>query len=419
VEDVAARYQLLGDLNAREASGDAPPDFDVLEELWKQYPPHRFVLEARVTEPRWLEGLPSWFATTAYDVWESDPMVAGGPDLVRSPWTSGTRSGFILSGAALSDLGASSDGRRIFARVRHDHALAGAASHWVAPPGAGAVVAFDADTLAEEARLELGPLLVRYRENPDSVAYTRPSPRGDAVWVVSHRTAGLYRLGPERAGERVDVAECTRAGYFSAIAFDAASGDSVLTSRGGEVETRPAPTAWPGVRATHAVIDAERIAAVGPRDLCVYDRRARAERFRVAVGTSSQVALLPGGRTAVISGPYQTSHLRVFDGDGQLVSAFKMKFATAMKASPSGLLAICVGGILQVVDLTASRAVVVTEELVREVAWLDDARLAVIGGEGRGLAVIDVREALSAGSAVGLEKPAARKPSARKPKEDG
>lgn len=88
VKDVAARYQLLGDLNAREASGDAPPDFDVLEELWKQYPPHRFVLEARVTEPRWLEGLPSWFATTAYDVWESDPMVAGGPDLVRSPWTS-------------------------------------------------------------------------------------------------------------------------------------------------------------------------------------------------------------------------------------------------------------------------------------------------------------------------------------------
>ena len=39
--------------------------------------------------------------------------------------------------------------------------------------------------------------------------------------------------------------------------------------------------------------------------------------------------------------------------------------------------------------------------------------------EGRGLAVIDVGEALSAGRAVPLEKPAAKKPSAKRPKEDG
>jgi hypothetical protein len=39
------------------------------------YPPHRFLLRVRVTDPRWLEGLEvgSGHGTTAYDAWWDDP----------------------------------------------------------------------------------------------------------------------------------------------------------------------------------------------------------------------------------------------------------------------------------------------------------------------------------------------------------
>jgi len=44
--------------------------------LDKEYPRHQFVLRARVTDPRWLEGLRvgQQFGTTSFDAWWDDPL---------------------------------------------------------------------------------------------------------------------------------------------------------------------------------------------------------------------------------------------------------------------------------------------------------------------------------------------------------
>lgn len=157
----------------------------------------------------------------------------------------------------------------------------------------------------------------------------------------------------------------------------------MLVSEGEGVETRYAHTEWPGVHATSAVADAERIAAVGPRELAVYDRRVGRERFRVKVGESWQVALLPEGRTAAVSGPYGKKQLRVFDWNGAEVSVYRMNYASAAKASPSGLLATLSGTGLPLIDLRAPRGVAAEVAELAEVAWLDDERIAVLSTRAR------------------------------------
>jgi hypothetical protein len=330
-----------------------------------------------------------------------------------TPWTPASSTGVAFSGLAFKDLAGSADGRRIFAWIRPAtlHEIPGLGMSIPQPTGVGAQVALDSERFVELDRLALAEVLSRDRCDPAALRFTRHSPRGDALWVVVGSSAQQYMFGGERHGENIDVAHCNSAGHFSDAAYEGASGDSLLVANGQEVQTRHAHTEWLGVHATHALFDAERIAAVGPRELAVYDRQRDAEQFRVKVGESWQVALLPERRTAVISGPFGKKQLRVFDWEGGEMAVYRMANASAMQAAPSGLLAVLSGSYLQLVDLTAAQVVTVTDG-ISEFAWLGDDRIAVVRADRLGVAVVDVKHALSAGKPKALDRPRAKKPKA-------
>lgn len=411
--DEHRRWALLNELNALADSGTAPAGFDVLEELEKQFPRHRFVIRARMADPRWLEGLGhSSFGTTAYDVWYTDPAMNSVRIQAGTPFAGDALRGIKFSGVTLSDLSASTDGRRIFARGRHNVELdpPDARNQWSGPLGAGSALAFDAESLTVQAQMPLDALLSRDRCDVQGVRFMRHSPRGDALWICAGSKAVCYMFEDERRGELVDVAHCTSSGYFSDVAWAGDSGDSALVSYEQDVETRHAHTEWPNVHATHAVMDDERIATVGKRELAVFDRRARKERFRVKSGESWQVALLPNQHTALIAGPYGKKQLRVFDADGNVVHLVKMTYGAALKASPSGILAILDGSALKLFDLQNMRLTLALSDSLCELAWLGSDHLAVLYSDGCRLAVLDVREAFARGKPLKIEGPQLKKP---------
>lgn len=67
--DEDARSAYLGELHERSDV------VDVLAALHQRFPPHRFLLQARLTEARFGDGLPASFGTTCFDVWNEDPAV--------------------------------------------------------------------------------------------------------------------------------------------------------------------------------------------------------------------------------------------------------------------------------------------------------------------------------------------------------
>jgi hypothetical protein len=235
------------------------------------------------------------------------------------------------------------------------------------------------------------------------VAFTRHEPNDKSVFVVlSTGQAYRYGFGAEGpSGERFDSLNCTSAARFSDLSWHPGGVDWVVVSSGEGIGTGMSHTEWPGVHATTAVLDNDRIAALGEKELAVYDRRARATRFRVTTGPGHHVALLPGDRVAVIAGP-RSPKLRIFDGGGA-ETFVTLSGGAFLKASPAGVLALGYGE-LSFFDPDKVR-MVASGVSVAELAWLDDSTVAVIGTDRRSILIYDVRDIFERGRAMKIKPP--------------
>ncbi len=315
------RSAYLGELNARD---DVP---DVLEALHARFPRHRFVIQARLTEERFGEGFPESFGTVASDVVHDDSL---NPPPRESAAVSrdGTTRRVTFENGYLSDLGVSKDRRQIFARLRLGCAGSYASgAERVEAIGDGDALALDAATFEEKRHLSLDGL--RRRDGHlEQIYFTRHAPDGNSMMMVLWGgPALLYSLGDGHAGEKLETFPATRAGDFSAFAFDPA-GVGALVHRRHEIELTDGSLRWPGVRATAVAIDDERIAFIGDNTFGVFDRVANKELFRLKVTSPSSVALLSEGRTALLSGATKRAALHIHAADGREIESIPARGAT-------------------------------------------------------------------------------------------
>lgn len=386
--DERARSAYLQEVN------DDPEVGDVAAALRERFPPHHFVVQARLTEERFGEGLPESFGTVCCDVVEDHAMNVPVPDsgVVSAE---GSLRQVIFPSGRVSDADVSSDGRTLFVRLRHVMISGRGSSAQEQITGAGTVLALDAATLQVKAHLALEPLLRRDKHQGE-VIFTRVSPRGDSVFVVLRAGPAVrYGFGEAQSGEVLETFHPPGGTSFSDVVFDPAGRDSARVIEGHGVETAVEKTEWADVHATRAALDDARIAAVGGTTLAVYDRAARKERFRVEVGKVTEVALLPGGRTAVLAGPRAKEQVRIFEWDGTEAQAFNQKYPSHLRASPAGRLAFVHSMAVAVYDVAETRLVFFREPMCANPRWLGEDHLAALLSDT--VFVFDVKASLAAG----------------------
>jgi hypothetical protein len=310
---------------------------------------------------------------------------------------------------ALVDLAVASAGQKIFVRqVPRELVTHSSGTTYEKMVGAGELVALDT-SLVEIERIDIEALVVQRRLDGIGTRAVRIAhdPRGWAFAIqcfdrIADFGFGKDEYGSSRTGEAWSSYSCTNAKMFSSARYHPSNGDLVFVEEGSIVRTAHAHLDWPGVAAYTAVMNDERIAAIGPKYLQVYDRVAGAEAFRVAAGPGYSVGLLSDSRVAVLGG--KKPRLRVLDATGeQLLCLLPQGFTStaSIEVSPSGILAIVGPHRVAFVDPTTARVAVLPDyghaEDTRagQFAWLTDQRIVVIWpGTGR-LSIVDVGDAFT------------------------
>lgn len=310
---------------------------------------------------------------------------------------------------ALLDLATSGDGGTIFVRqVPRRTETHSSGATYMNTTGAGELLALDA-SLAERERIDIEGLVVMHRldginTRAVKIAY---DPRGWAFAIrcgsrIADFGFGQDKDGRSRSGEAWATYDCEHARMFSSARYHPTNGNLVFVEEGSAVRTAHSHLDWPGVAAYAAVMDDERIAAIGPKYLYVYDRAARAEAFRVPIGPGFSVCLLPDARVAALSG--RKVRLRVYDRAGQELSSLVagIPFSARLEPSPSGIIALVDSYCVAFVDPPTARVATLpkydfTPDLSRpgQFAWIDDRRAAVVWPGTAVLSVIELGDLFS------------------------